>query len=171
MDPNKGYNLTEGGSHGKLSEIAKKNMSKSHIEKWEKDQEYREKQLNERKNRSQNQDWVDYMTYNNQQMTKQPKYQEKMSNKLKEKWKEKEYSNSVSTGISNQWQNKEYLEKQLSARVKGGKKIPDKEQFLKDIQEMNKKDINKKYGIDGKTTNRKIYKMLGHQGVWTFLLK
>jgi len=158
--------------------------SKSITEKW-KNPEYREKQANERSGRAQepiwrgkmteinrergeDPNWVEKMTEINQERAKKPEYQENMSQILKEKWQEQEYSNTVSERVSNKWQDAEYVDRQLTARAEGGKKITDKEQFLKDIQEMKKKDINEKYGMDGKTTNRKIHKMLGHQGVRNF---
>ena len=169
MNPDKGYNMMEGGEGGRMSEMAKEKMSISGSEKWENDPEYREKHLKERQERAlKNPEWLQKMAKINQEIARNPKVQEKMSNILKEKWQESKYQESVSNGVKEKWKDEKYRERQARAKAEGKREIPDKEQFLKDIKEMMKKDINTKYDMDGKSINKRIADMLGHQGVRTY---
>ena len=185
MNPDKGYNMKEGGLGGKLGEVAKENLSNVISEKWQEDLEYQEKQLNARKELGQNQEflekmteinreraknpeWLEKMTDVNQEIARNPETQEKMSAAISGKWQDQKYQESVSKGITGKWQESKYREKQFTARVDGKREIPDKGKFLKDIQEMKKKDLNTKYEMDGKCINRRIEEMLGHHGIKNF---
>jgi len=161
----KGYNLTEGGLGGTFNEVAKGNVSKAITEKWRK-KEHAEKQIKERRRRARNPEWVNKMTEINQERSLKKEYRKKLSKAGLKKWQEKEYREKVSNKISSKWQEKNYREKQLKAKREGGKSILDIKQFLEDIKEMNtKKELIKKYGMDGKTINRKIKRMLGYEKV------
>jgi len=83
-------------------------------------------------------------------------------------------------GVKNYTEAKEYLEgKNLDEVVKeintklsdqsqkyeGKTTISNKREFLKDIQNLQKNEIDHKYGMDAKTVNNKIKEMLGEHGV------
>ena len=83
-------------------------------------------------------------------------------------------------GVKNFSQAKEYLkEKNLddvvkeinnkldnqSQKFEGKKEISNKREFLKDIQNMQKKEIDHKYNMNGSTVNNRIREMLGEHGV------
>ena len=182
MNPDNGYNLKEGGLGGRLSEMAKENLSNVITEKYQTDSEYYNKQAEERRERAKdpewvekmtkinqeragNSDWIKKITKTNQEIARNPETQEKMSKVLKKVWEDPVYQESVSKGVSNLWQKPNYRENQFRAKTEGKREIPDKAEFLKDIQEMSKKDINSKYEMDGKCINRRIKEMLGHRGV------
>lgn len=184
MNPDKGYNLKEGGRGGRLSEVAKENLSKAGTKKWQ-EKEYREKQTKERQERAKgpdwlkkmseinrarakDTDWVKKMTEINQKIARNPQSQEKMSKALSEKWQESKYQESVSKGVTEKWKNEKYRERQTRAKTEGKREIPDKSEFLKDITEMKKKGINTKYDMDGKSINKRIEEMLKHQDVRTY---
>jgi len=169
MNPDKGYNLKEGGQGGRLSEVAKENLSKAGTKKWQNDREYRDKQRKERQERAEkNPEWAQKMTEINQKIARNPQSQEKMSKALSEKWQESKYQESVSKGVTEKWKDEKYRERQARAKTEGRREIPDKAEFLKDITEMNKKDIITKYDMDGKSINKRIEEMLKHQGVRTY---
>ena len=130
MNPDKGYNMTEGGEGGVPSPEV-----------------------------------IEKMTKVNQEIARNPETQTRMSKSLTDAWKNKEYQESVSGGVSQSWQNPVSREKYYVSKAEGKREIEDKEQFLKDIQEMKKKDINTKYEMDGKSINKRIEGMLGHKGV------
>jgi hypothetical protein len=182
MDPEKGYNMKEGGLAGLLSDMAKENVSKSVTEKYRTDEDYYEKQINERRSRAQDPDWINTMTEINQERAKDSEWinkmtsinqeiarnketQEKMSKSVKEKWQDTEYQEKVSDRAKEKWQEAAYREKQFIAKSEGRREIKDKGQFLKDIQEMSKKELIEKYNMDGKCINRRIREMLNHRGV------
>ena len=221
MNPDKGYNLKEGGLGGMLSDQAKENVSNAITDKYQNDPEYYDKQLSERQERAannpdwhqkmteinrerakdpqwrekmsqvgkskwrereynekqlkerkeratKNPEWHQKMTEINQEIARNPKVQEKMSKSLTDKWKEQNYQESVSNGVTEKWKDEKYRDRQARAKAEGKREIPDKEQFLKDISDMMKKDINAKYDMDGKSINKRIEEMLKHQGVRTY---
>jgi len=202
MNPDKGYNMTEGGEGGrqspevikKMTEISRerakdpewrKKVSEAGTKKWREDTEYREKQTKERqergkdpeflrkmteinREREKNPDWLQKMTKINQEIARNPQVQEKMSRVMSEKWQEQKYQESVSKGVKEKWKDDKYRERQSRAKTEGKREIPDKGEFLKDIKEMMKKDINTKYDMDGKSINKRIEEMLKHQGVRTY---
>jgi len=180
----KGYNLRDGGEGGshhektkallskkaqeniknpeylkKLS-LATKNLWKDETyqkkvrkgvqEKYQ-EKEYLEKQIKERRTRAKNPEWRKKMSRINRDRSKDPIWRKKLSNYSLEKWREREY-----------------VKRQLKSREAKRKVIEDKEEFLKDITKMQKKDIDAKYGMTSKTTNRYIQRILGHQGVTNF---
>jgi len=168
-NPDKGYNMMEGGEGGRMNEMAKEKMSRSGTEKWQNDQDYRQKHLKERQERAQkNPDWAQKMTEINQELARNPKVQEKMSKSLSEKWNESNYQESVSKGVTEKWKDEQYRERQARAKAEGRREIPNKAEFLKDVTEMPKKDIIEKYDMDGKSINKRIEEMLKHQGVRTY---
>lgn len=59
----------------------------------------------------------------------------------------------------------EYKENIQKERYEGTTLISDKKQFFEDILNMQKKEIDMKYGLDAKTTNKKIEEILGDYGV------
>jgi len=169
MNPDKGYNMMEGGEGGRMSEMAKEKMSKSGSEKWQNDLEYREKQTKERQERVvNNPDWTQKMAEINQEIARNPNYQENMSKALSEKWQESKYQESVSNGMKEKWKDEKFRERQARAKAEGKREIQDKGQFLRDITEMMKKDMIAKYDMDGKSINNRIEEMLKHQDVRTY---
>ena len=168
MNPDKGYNLKEGGRGGRLSEMAKENLSKIGLEKWQKDLEYQKKQINERQERAKDSEWLKKMAEVNQEIARNQETLEKMSKVISKKWQDQKYQESVSKGVTEKWQEEKYRERQFKSRVDGKRKITDKREFLKDIREMQKKDLNKKHDMDGKCINKRIEEMLGHKGVKNF---
>ncbi|MFX1297420.1 MAG: GIY-YIG nuclease family protein [Promethearchaeota archaeon] len=111
---------------------------------------------------------VEKMTEINQEIARNPQAQEKMSESISEKWQDQKYQESVSKSVTGKWQEPKYRERQLKSRVEGKREIPNKREFLKDIQEMKKKDLNEKHDMDGKCINKRIREMLGHRGVNNF---
>jgi len=133
MNPDKGYNMTEGGEGGRQSpEVIKK------------------------------------MTEINQEIARNPQALEKMSKAISEKWQDQNYQKNVSEGVANKWQQAKFRERQLRAKTEGKRDIPDRREFLKEILNMNKKDLNTKYDMDGKCINKRIEDMLGHHGLKNF---
>ncbi|MBA7710644.1 hypothetical protein ES703_119589 [subsurface metagenome] len=104
----------------------------------------------------------------NQEIARRPETQEKMSEAISAKWQEKEYQENVSKGVSGKWQKPKFRERQFNAKVYGKREIPDRAEFLKEIQSMKKKDLNTKYDMDGKCINDRIKEMLGHHGIENF---
>ncbi|MFW9988232.1 MAG: GIY-YIG nuclease family protein [Candidatus Odinarchaeota archaeon] len=93
MNPKKGYNLKEGGLGGRLSEIAKENLSRIGKEKWQYDQEYKNKQLKERNQRGKDPEFREKMTKINQEKGKDSQFRENVSNAIKKKYdKDLEYA-------------------------------------------------------------------------------
>jgi len=168
LNPEKGYNVMEAGRGGLLTERVKEKMSRSHEEKWQKDREYSEKQIEERRERAKDPEWLDKMAEVNQEIARRPETQEKMSEAISAKWQEKEYQENVSKGVSGKWQEPKFRERQFNAKVYGKREIPDRAEFLKEIQSMKKKDLNTKYDMDGKCINDRIKEMLGHHGIENF---
>ncbi len=105
------------------------------------------------------------MTKINQEIARNPEVQEKMSRSISEKWGDPIYQENVSMGVTNKWQESKYRERQFTARVEGKREIQNKREFLKDIQDMKKKEINVKYDMTGKSINKRIEEILGHHGV------
>jgi len=132
MNPDKGYNMKEGGLGGRLSELAKENLSKKGAEKWREDIVYQQKQLNERQERAKDPEWLKKMAEVNQEIARNPETLKKMSKAISEKWQEKEYQENVSKGVSNKWQEPKFRERQFNAKVYGRREIPDRAEFLKD---------------------------------------
>ncbi|MFX1570119.1 MAG: hypothetical protein ACFFCV_17315 [Promethearchaeota archaeon] len=168
MNPDKGYNMREGGRGGRLSERLKEYLSERGLEKWQYDLEYQEKQIKERQARAKDPEWLNKMTEVNQEIARNPETLDKMSQSLSDKWKDQKYQDNVSKGVTNKWQEYKYRKRQFNSRANGRREITDKREFLNDIQEMKKKDLNEKHDIDGKCMNRRIKEMLGHRGVNNF---
>ena len=147
MNPDKGYNMTEGGEGGRPRAEVIERMTEIARE------------------RAKDPEWLDKMTEVNQEIGRNPETQGKISESLSEKWKEKQYQKNVSNGATNKWQESKHRGRQFTARREGKREIPDKQEFLKDIQDMKKKEINTKYDMDGKSINVRIKEMLGHHGV------
>jgi len=164
MDPENGYNLKEGGSAGRLSDQAIEKLSVKGKLKWQ-NNEYQEKQLKKRRELSNDPEFVAKMTEINQEIARNPETREKMSNSLSERWQDPKYQDRISSGVSDKWQDAEYRERQLRAKTDGKRKITDKMKFLGEIKELSKKDLVKRYDMDGKCINKRIREMLSHQGV------
>lgn len=133
MNPDKGYNMTEGGEGGKQSPEV-----------------------------------IEKMTEINQEIARNPQALENMSKAISEKWQDQNYQKNVSEGVANKWQQVKFRERQLRAKTEGKREIPDRREFLKEILDMNKKDLTTKYDMDGKCINKRIEDMLGHHGVNNF---
>ncbi|MCK4253256.1 MAG: hypothetical protein KAX32_02235, partial [Candidatus Heimdallarchaeota archaeon] len=163
----KGYNLRDGGEGGghhektiallsKISQEKAKNpeylkkLSISITNLWN-DERYQKKQIEERRARAKGPKWSKKMTQINREKAKDPKWRKKLSKFGIDKWKQQDY-----------------IEKQLISRERKRKVIENKEEFLKDILTMQKIDIDAKYGLSGKTTNRHIQHFLGHRGITNF---
>lgn len=147
MNPDKGYNMTEGGEGGRPRPEVIERMTEISRE------------------RAKDPKWLDKMAEVNQEIGRNPETQGKISESLSEKWQEKQYQDNVSMGATNKWQEAKHRDRQFTARRAGKREIPDKGEFLRDIQDMKKKDINTKYDMDGKSINVRINEMLGHHGV------
>ena len=147
MNPDKGYNMTPGGEGGRPRPEVIERMTEISRE------------------RAKDPEWINKMTEINQEIGRNPVTQGKISDSLSGKWQEPQYQENVSKGVTNKWQESEHRQKQFRARREGRREISDKREFLKDIQEMKKKDINTKYDMDGKSINLRIKEMLGHQEV------
>lgn len=163
----KGYNLRDGGEGGghhektrlllsKISQEKAKNpeylkkLSEAITNVWNEDR-YQEKQIEERRARAQDPKWKRKMTRINRKKAQDPKWKKKVSDYGLKKWNQREY-----------------IEKQLKAREEKRKVIENKDEFLRDIITMQKKDIDAKYGLSSKTTNRHIQHVLGHRGITNF---
>ncbi len=155
MNPDKGYNLKEGGLGGRLSEVAKEKVSRSGSEKWQNDLEYREKQTKERRERaSKNPEWHQKMTEINREMTQKPEYKEKMSKTMTEKWQEKPYQESVSNGASKKWRETNYRGKQTKERQERAIKNPEWRQKMTEINRERAKDPQWKEKMSQVGTNK-----------------
>ena len=168
LNPEKGYNVMEAGRGGQLTQRVKDKMSETHEKKWQEDLEYIGKQIEERRERAKNPDWIEKMTSINQNIARNPETLKKMSKSISNKWQEKDYQENVSKGVTGKWQETKFRKRQFNAKIYGKREIPDKREFLKEIQTLNKKDINSKYDMDGKSINKRIEGMLGHHGVKNF---
>jgi len=168
MNPEKGYNMTEGGEGGKLSPELKEYLSKVGTEKWQNDSDYYERQTQERRERAKNPEWIEKMTNVNQEIARNPEYIKNMSEAISKKWDDQQYQENVSKGATDKWQEVKHRGRQFTAKREGKREIPDKGEFLKDIQDMKKKDINSKYDMDGKSINKRIEGMLGDHGIKNF---
>ena len=91
MNPEKGYNMTEGGEGGRLGPEALEKLSNAISDKYQKDPEYYNKQASERRERANNPEWRAKMTKINRERAKDPEWRKKMSKVGSEKWQEKEY--------------------------------------------------------------------------------
>lgn len=156
LNPEKGYNVMESGQGGQMNELAKTKMSITHKEKWISDNQYRTKQLNERRKRVYDEEWIAKMNVVNRDHSKKSSYQHNMSIALKNKWKDKTYKSTIKSKVEDKWKDPEYIRKQNEAKKHGRKKIEDLNQFLTDISKFPKKKLCKKYNLDGKCINRRI---------------
>ncbi|MFW9873539.1 MAG: GIY-YIG nuclease family protein [Candidatus Thorarchaeota archaeon] len=150
MNPDKGYNMREGGEGAKpRPEVIEKITEIS-----------REK--------AKDSSWLNNMTEINQEIARNPEIREKLSESILKKWQDQQYQDNVSKGATNKWQETKHRERQFKSRVEGKREIPDKSQFLKDIQNMKKKELIARYDMDGKSINVRIKEMLGHRGINNF---
>ena len=129
------------------------------------DPEWVKKMTEINREKAKNPEWLEKMTEINQEIARSPETQEKMSRAISGKWQDQKYQESVSKGVTGKWQETKYRERQFTAKREGKRQIPDKGEFLQDIQEMKKKDINDKYDMNGKCINKRIGEMLGHHGI------
>jgi len=183
MNPDKGYNMTEGGEGGrmrpevieKLRQIGKekandpewvKKVSKGVSDKYQNDPEYYEKQAKERRERGKDADWVEKMTKINQEKGKDPKFREKMRKVGSEKWEnDLEYQKKQLQERRERGDDPKFREKMRDVNRRYKKEIKDKKEFLEDIQKMQSKEIAKKYDMNRSTLNKRIHEMLGEHGV------
>ena len=166
MNPDKGYNLKEGGRGGRLSEVAKEKLSKIGKEKWQNDLEYQKKQLNERRERSKDSEFIDKMNNLNKEKGKNPKFREKMSKVGSEKWQnDLEYQKKQLKERGERGKDPRFREKMRDVNKVKRKEITDKREFLEDIQKMKNKEITKKYDMNKATVSKRIQEMLGKHGV------
>jgi len=200
MNPEKGYNMTPGGEGGSPSQEVKDYLRKVGTEKWHNDPVYKEKQMQERRERAKdpefrekmtninqerasNPEWREKMTKINQERAKNPEWKEKMTNINQEKGKDPKFQEKVSNSISKKWNNDpEYRKKQEDERKERAKnpdfinkmreigkhtkkEIKDKRQFLNDIKNnMQKKEMLKKYNIGKTSYAKRIHEMFGPNG-------
>ncbi|TFG10952.1 MAG: hypothetical protein EU535_07890 [Promethearchaeota archaeon] len=163
-NPDKGYNLTEGGLGGRPTQEVIDKLSNTIQDLWQ-DNDYREKQLEARKDLGHNEEFIEKMTELNRDRALQSEYHQKMSESIKEVWQNSDYQEKVSSSITEKWNDPNYIEKQFMSRTEGRREISDKEEFLRDIRDMKRKDLCEKYNMDGKGINRRIKEMLGHQDI------
>ncbi|MBY9006996.1 MAG: hypothetical protein KGD63_09570 [Candidatus Lokiarchaeota archaeon] len=160
-----GYNMTEGGLGGRLRDEVKENLSNISIELWQ-DLDYKDKQLDARARISEDQEFIEKMTNINQKRAENPEYRKKLSIAGKDKWEDLEYREKISKSSKNNWQTPEHRKNQLISRQFGSiRKIKNLKEFLRDILNMKKKDLNFKYNLEGKCMNREIKKMLEDYGI------
>jgi len=214
MNPDKGYNMTEGGEGGRQSpEVIKKmteinqeiarnletleNLSKAISEKWQ-DQnyqknvskgvtdkwqqaEYREKQL--RAKTEGKRDIPDKMKFLND-----IKGMVKKDINAKYNMDGKSINKRIAEmlghhGVNNFSQAKKFLEnknlkdvlkdinkwqKDHHQKTEIKKEISNKREFLKDIQNMQGKEIAQKYDMNRSTINKRIQEMLGEHGIHNY---
>ncbi|KKN16393.1 hypothetical protein LCGC14_0976320 [marine sediment metagenome] len=89
MNPDKGYNMTEGGFGGRPSPELRDYLSKVGTEKWQNDPEYRERQVNARKETGQKPEFQEKMAKVNQEIARNPETLENISKSISAKWKER----------------------------------------------------------------------------------
>ena len=162
----------------------RKKVSEAGTKKWQ-ENDYRTRQEEERRQRAKDVEWVNKMTNINrakarsqdwinkmkdigEKLANDPHWRQKLKDVGEKHTKKPSWGEKVSRAGLEKWNEKEYVKKQLKERENIKKKIDDKAQFFHDIKEMSKKDINQKYNMDGKTTNRRIKEMLGHQGITNY---
>ena len=166
MNPEKGYNMREGGEGGKLRPEVKEKIKKSMEEKW-KDPEHQRKvskavskamkkkrkhpEHRENISKGMKKKWKDKKYQKDQRkVRKSPEFKEKHSTSMENKWKEPEHRENVSNGVKKRWKDKE---------------ISNMKEFLTDIKnKILKKDLEKKYNITGPTINSRIKDILGPKG-------
>ncbi|TFG19025.1 MAG: GIY-YIG nuclease family protein [Promethearchaeota archaeon] len=79
MNPEKGYNLKEGGLGGRLSDRAREKLSNLITDKYQSDSEYYDKQAKERKERAEDPEWIEKMAEINRKRAEDPEWIEKMA--------------------------------------------------------------------------------------------
>lgn len=125
MNPNKGYNMTEGGESGRRRPEVVKRISKSVQELWQ-NKEYQEKQKNARIE----------MWLNNE-------YREHIINKCIKKWQDpiyhKNQSEKIRIGMINKWQEPEYLKIQSEKISNSMRKLWKNSKFQNKMQDYRKK--------------------------------
>ncbi len=141
MNPDKGYNMKEGGRGGLLSEEAKENLSKIGSEKWQEDLKYREKQTKERRERAKNPEFIEKMTKINRERAKDPKWREKMSKVTTEKYqKDPKYKEKQTQERRERAKNPEWIEKMTKINREITQRPEYKEKMSKVISEKWDKD-------------------------------
>ncbi len=162
MNPDKGYNMTEGGEGGKpspeviekLREIAREkandpewlnNVSKGVSNKYQTDPEYAKKQTDERRERAKNSEWVKKMTKINREKGKEPKFRGKVSNVIKAKYdKDPEYAKKQTNERRERAKNPEWVKKMTDinrARAKDPKWL----EKMRGINSKYRKEITDKH--------------------------
>ena len=111
MNPDKGYNMTEGGQGGRPSPEVKEKLSTIGKEKWQ-EKEHRGKQMKARRELSKNPEFKEKMTEINRERAKDPNWHEKMSDVITEKWNEDlEYQEKQGKERQERANNPEFIEK------------------------------------------------------------
>jgi len=112
MNPNIGYNMTEGGESGKKRPEVRNRISKSVRELWQ-NEKYKEKQKAGRKEMWKNKDYRESMIKNKVEKWQDPEFSKNQSKKIskaiEKKWQDPEYqkiqSEKISITIKKLWQN------------------------------------------------------------------
>lgn len=89
-DHSKGYNLREGGEGGRHHERTIFLISEIVQQKYQ-EKEYREKQIQERRERAKNPEWIEKMTWSNKEKARNPIWIERMTRINRERAKDSEY--------------------------------------------------------------------------------
>ncbi|GAH33466.1 unnamed protein product, partial [marine sediment metagenome] len=87
MNPDKGYNMTEGGEGGRQSPEVIKKMSEAGTKKWH-EKEYRGKQGKERQERAKDPAWLKKITDINRKRGQDPEWRKRVSEAGKKKYRE-----------------------------------------------------------------------------------
>jgi len=139
MNPDKGYNLKEGGLGGRLSDQAKENLSDAISGKYQNDPEYYNKQFAERQERARDPEFIKKMTEINREKAKNPDWVQKMTEINRERAKDPQFKEKLSQAGTKKWQEKEYNEKQSKERQGRAKNNPE---WLQKMTEINRERAN-----------------------------
>lgn len=112
MNPEKGYNLKEGGLGGALSEEAREKLSEVLKERW-KDPEYREKISQKSKETWKNPEYREKQSQISKDAWKNPELREKMIRGMKNAANDPKYKEKRSEITKGLWKSAEYREKQV----------------------------------------------------------
>ncbi len=131
----KGYNMTEGGMGGRPSQEVREKLSNISSEKWHKDPQYIEKQMNARKELTQNKDFLEKMTKINQERAKDPEWREKMTKINQERAKNPEWREKMTKINQERAKDPEWREKMTKINQERAKDPEWREKMTKINQE------------------------------------
>ncbi|MBN1803039.1 MAG: hypothetical protein JW891_16130 [Candidatus Lokiarchaeota archaeon] len=142
MDPNKGYNMREGGEGGRLHPDTIEKLREISLDKWQ-DEKYREKVLESLKDAMSDPTYHKNMSEAITNKWQDEKYREKQEKERQERIQNKpEWSNTMSEVIKDKWQDEKYRGKQIKERQERALKNPEFKDIMSERNQDRAKDPN-----------------------------